>query len=946
MHVPILAIALATAAICLNAQVNPHARHMERAHPTPERVGIVLPIMPWILTPTVGGLFPNSNMIATEDDQLPAQNESSIAVNPRNPNNLIGSAVDYRGNSSTWAYYSFDGGRSWENVTLGRARPGWASANDPSVAFDRRGVGYLCYGGFFREGNVQFGENGIFVSITPDGGRTWDQRHIPVIIHTGQQTADSAFEDKYYVHVDTSSSSPYVDHIYIPWKRVVNADSSTQIVIAKSTDGGVSWLPPVPVSNRFPKTSEDTTFGQSFPLARTGPDGAVHVVWNSGTERAIRYARSTDGGLTFSTPTIVQRYTSFGVKSAISGQVNSRVKGVVRAEAYPTLVVDNTTGPRRGWLYLVWAADTLPNVYFSRSSDQGATWSPAVFVHSDTANDQFWPWIALDPLNGDLGVMYFDSRNDSANILVETYVSYSANGGETWVDRRVGDGINDLRLNPFSGNTFAGDYSGCDFYNGVIHPSWVDMRNSVVNRADNDVYTARVRVRAPAPPAPFRAVTLLDTITSIRLTWDPVTTRTFGQPLNVSALTYLLYRDDALIATLPGTAATYLDTDRTPYTLYRYAIRSVADADTSGPVQDSAWSGGSPQPGVARLLAVRGTEDGQLVYTVVLPQKRADGVNPLVSLTGVRLWAECLNGTFNITLPVAATDTGATKEFTFAPGPHGWFKAWVSAVDANTEVSASSDSLAAFAGSLQPYTERFDTLPNYHIVEGSWNRTQNFAFSQPASFTDSPNGQYLARRRDEVWLYPIRVQAGNALELSYRVAAFVARLDSAIVEYRYGNAGAWLRASSHNAEDDARWADTTKGDDAWRFITARLAQPKSDGDTAYMRLRFTSNLTLQSDGAYFDDLGVAQVTSVGEDGPRIVGVFPMPANKHAVIGIGGEFGVSTISLHSVHGQLHSTQWQQHGNTVVIDVSNLPNGMYVVTLRNLQRQVTVPVIVMH
>lgn len=938
----LLAVALTATA---TAQDNPHARHMERAHPTPEVFGNALPVMPWVLTPSVGGLFPNANMVIDENDQLPAQNESSIAVNPRNPNNLIGSAVDYRGSSSTWAYFSFDGGRTWDNVSLGRARPGWSSTNDPSVAFNRNGTGYLCYGGFNRTGNAQFGENGIFVSITTDGGRTWSQQHIAVIIHTGQQTADSAFEDKYYVHVDTSSTSPYVDHLYIPWKRVINSDSSTQIVIAKSTDGGATWLPPVNVSNRFPQTSEDTTFGQSFPLARTGPDGTVHVVWNSGTERAVRYAKSTDGGATFSAPSIIHRYTSFGVKSSRAGQVNSRVKGVVRAEAYPTLVVDNTNGPRRGWLYLVWSADTIPNVYFSRSSDNGASWTPPVVVHSDTANDQFWPWIALDPLNGELGVMYFDSRNDTANILVETYVSWSNDGGTTWVDRRVGDGINDLRLNPFSGNTFAGDYSGCDFYGGVIHPSWVDMRNSVLNIADNDVYTARVRVRAPAPPVPFTAQTLVDTVNAIRLSWGAVSSLTFGQPIDPTSVQYNLYRDDELIATLPGTTTTYLDGDREAYRLYRYEIRALAANDTSGPVRDTAWAGGSPLPGACQLLRMVGTEDGRLQLTVLMPTKRADGVNALVNLEGVAVNIRNVKGLTAKVFAVPPSDTGTVKMFTIEAPGDGWYDGWVLAVDANDRQSASSDTLFAYTGSLAQYVERFDTVPNYRVVEGAWARTENFAFSQPASFTDSPNGPYAARRRDEVWLYPMRVRGNNTVELSYRVAAFVARLDSAIVEYRYGHQGRWLRAAAHNAEDEARWADTTKGDDAWRFIAVRCAPPRFDGDTLYTRLRFTSNLTLQSDGVYFDDLGTALVSSVHDEAPRIMGVHPFPANKHVVLGIAGELNVSQITLLSIHGQHTEASWQQHGSTIVVDVSGVPNGMYMAKMDGRHGVLTVPVMVM-
>ncbi|MBK9181960.1 MAG: exo-alpha-sialidase [Ignavibacteria bacterium] len=223
----------------------------------------------------------------------------------------------------------------------------------------------------------------------------------------------------------------------------------------------------------------------------------MHLVWNSGTEDALRYARSVDGGATWSAPRIIHTYKPFGTKSTINGQTNSRVKGVVRAECYPTLTIDNTGGARNGWLYLTWAADNYPNVYFSRSTDNGTTWSPARIVHSDTTNDQFWSWISLDPTSGEIAIMYSDSRDDVDNILVNTYVSWSSDGGTTWLDRRIGDDVNDLRRNPFQGNTFAGDYSGCDFYNGVVYPSWVDMRNTYVNPADNDVFTAIVDTRPP-----------------------------------------------------------------------------------------------------------------------------------------------------------------------------------------------------------------------------------------------------------------------------------------------------------------------------------------------------------------------------------------------------------------------------------------------------------------
>ena len=200
-------------------------RYMESAHPTPD-IGREIPLTPMIPMITNSltnpSFFDDVNMITAETDQLPVQNESSIAVNPKNPMNLIGSAVDYRASSSAWVYYSMDGGRTWKNINLGKPPKMTTSSNDPSVAFSRDGTGYLVYGAFGDRSKAS-PENGVFFARTTDGGVTW-AKHIPVIQHLGEQTPDSTFEDKYYIWADNSPTSPYVDRLYIPWKRVIHSN--------------------------------------------------------------------------------------------------------------------------------------------------------------------------------------------------------------------------------------------------------------------------------------------------------------------------------------------------------------------------------------------------------------------------------------------------------------------------------------------------------------------------------------------------------------------------------------------------------------------------------------------------------------------------------------------------------------------------------------------------
>ena len=912
--------------------VEARRRSIERAHPTPNPDALKykhVPKVPFVQEEVrFPSQFLNADMIADEQDQQPMQNESSIAVNPTNPSNLIGSAVDYRGASQTWAYFSTDGGNVWKNVKLGYPHPSWKSTNDPSVCFDHLGRGYLCYGGFNVGSTPQFGENGVFVSITNNGGETWGPTHVAVIEHLGTQTADSAFEDKYYIHADTASSSAFRGNLYIPWKRVINSDSSTQIVISRSTDRGLTWSAPVPVSNRYPHTSEHATFGQSFPLARTGPDGSLHVVWNSGTENAVRYARSTDGGLTFSEPRILHTYKPFGEKLEVEGTVNSRVKGVVRAEAYPSLAINNTGKQNNGHLYLVWAADNPPNVYCSVSTDNGSNWSAPKVVHSDTANDQFWSWIAIDPTNGDIAVMYFDSRDDEQNILVNCYVSYSNNDGKTWTDRRVGDSENDLRNNPFTGRVFAGDYSGCDFYNGIVYPSWVDMRHTTTtNTANSDVYTAIVNTRAPQAPAMMAAHTIADAPTSIDVQWSAATALAFGQPIPPNAQ-YLLYRDGVLIQSLPLGTTQYHDNGLDAYREYTYSLTVATTTDTSATRSASAFAGGWKLPAGPALVQSRGKDSISLPFValdVTMPKVRLDGVTPLVNLSSLH----AIIGSDTLRFALNKTDTGRTIHFEVPIKADGWHQVTVGVSDDNGNNSPLSDTAVVFAGSMLWQQETFDSLPNYWVQKGEWGLGA-FAYSAPSSFTESPAGEYGRTQRDTVLLYPHRTEAwipeNNALVLSWRVAAFIDPSDTAFLEVkRYGaNPHDWQTIEWWNSSIEPRWTDTTKGVDAWRF--GKYVFDLST-DTLQLRLRFRSNLTKHSDGLYIDDITWETATSVQEVTSLATSVFPQPATSTLLVELANASDVTNCIVTSIEGAHTLAPWHQQNHTLVLDVSNLPNGVF-------------------
>ncbi len=916
---------------------------MERAHPTPE------PQKPQVRTKTLAEplttpIFENVNTITPVDKESAAQNESSIAVNPTNPQNLIASAVDYRNNSETKVYVTHDGGRTWENKFLGHVEQGWRSSNDPSVAFDAEGVAYLCYGGFGNtsSGDVLWGENGVFIARSFDEGRTWEA-HIPVIKHEGQMTLDSVFEDKYYISVDNSPESPYYRHIYNPWKRMSPRDSATQIVLSKSTDQGAAWSTPVPVSPRKPGTSLDTTYGQSFPLAATGPEGTVYCVWNDGIVHGVGFAKSTNGSKSFTEPEIIHHYEIFGETKLLEGQgYLHAVKDTVRAEAYPVIDVDiYDTSPRKGTIYLCWSADRVPNIYFSKSTDKGETWTEPVIVHSDTTNDQFWQWMDIDPMNGDLAIMYLDSRNDPDNILTECYVSYSSDGGETWIDRPASDMSSDLRQNPFR-RQFAGDYNGLAFYDGIIYPSWVDMRNAEDNINDDDVFTAIVNTRAPKPPKNFEVQLIPEEPDRLVLSWQAPAEKVFGQELKKEDFHYVLYRDGEEHKEVESSENSLLDSSLTPFEKYQYSLCAVVDEDTSRKVTDSSFAGGAKEPKAPKIVYKSGSESNEITLMIRMPSRRIDDVTPLVSLDKAYIYRD---SELYETLELEKSDTSKIIKFTDNVDEEGYYRYKVKIrnsfdnPDIDPQESDFSSEEIVFAGKIEnSFTENFDSppLPRY-LITGDWGTADNFAKSAPFSMTESPDGNYEDRQNTYMLVFPVLADS-EFMQLSFWHAALVSYQDSAIVEYSVNNTKDWEILEFYNQRKYEPWGKDGLNSEDWKRETIDL--PEMSDDTLFVRFRFTSNAFMNNDGWYIDDATISEASSVKDSKPNEgnMEIYPNPSSDILNIYFYNMnfTSVKNISLFNIFGREISVEksiknWDK--NSLTIDVSNLNSGVYILNIQS-------------
>lgn len=446
---------------------------------------------------SAAGFTPRANPGATKSVSVGAnvdasnepgpQSETSIAINPSNPSQLVAGSneidrLPMRG------YFSSDGGATWGGVDLPLPPPiaknGFDFGSDPGVAWDTRGnVFYSYIVVFFGTGG---GINGTEMAVarSSDGGRSYTTTFFNL------QTGEGQFNDKPMIAVDTNPASPHRDTVYVAWDNNDGSSASgNNLLVSHSTDGGVTFSAPVIAS---PTGGGPKSVIGADPFV--GPDGTLFVAWHDTLNSAIVTSSSTDGGLSFGpTHTIAPTAAQFdiGIPSMASR----------RALVYPACGADTSAGPNRGTLYCSWTDSTAANgtdIFIARSTDGGVTWSAPVRANDDPAglaNDQFNQWLAVDPANGSVDLSWNDTRNDPAHLTTDIFFTRSTDGGHTYAANvQVTPAPTDETCcGADLGNQY-GDYEGIAALGNVIHPVWTDRRASVVSLGE-EVFTATIKVK-------------------------------------------------------------------------------------------------------------------------------------------------------------------------------------------------------------------------------------------------------------------------------------------------------------------------------------------------------------------------------------------------------------------------------------------------------------------
>jgi hypothetical protein len=392
--------------------------------------------------------------------------ESAIAVSPADPNNVV--AGTNGPGSGQKMHYSRNGGETWTQVEL----PLGGTCCDPSVDWSSDGT----YAYTSALGNCGGAGCAIYFYRSDDDGRTWDS--------LGRQTPRTVIaasgSDKEYIHVDRYSGSPYQDNIYVAWHQ-----SNVQY-FAVSTDFGRTFT-----TQSFSGTTSNRGIGSDIT---TDHNGHVYYIWPGTNSRTIRLAKSTNGGVTFSSPSIVAS-TNAGYDFPIPSFETRRVFIHVSADA------DLTGGTYNGSIYAAWT-DTLgaesstpannhARVQVAYSRDGGATWDVTTPHETDdiASVDRWHPWLTVGS-DGTVHVIFYDTRRDPTRTSVDLFYSFSAGGAMQWSDPiRV-----TTEMSPNIADSFEyGDYSGLDIVMSDLIAIFTDNRDESGGSNESvDVYAAGI----------------------------------------------------------------------------------------------------------------------------------------------------------------------------------------------------------------------------------------------------------------------------------------------------------------------------------------------------------------------------------------------------------------------------------------------------------------------
>jgi hypothetical protein len=321
----------------------------------------------------------------------------------------------------------------------------------------------------------------MLVSKSTDGGLTWGDPTVLIdetsdfnLNDKNSLTADPTNSNFVYAVWDRSRLPSDRMNINALHSFAFRGD----IIFTRTTNGGASWEPAraifEPNANLFTIGNQivvlpDGTLVDVFNLIR---GAGLQPSPNQFSQAVIR---STDKGVTWSAPIPISSEQSLPVRDPETGQP------VRAGTFLPDIAVNPSTGTLYVvWADGRFSGGVHNDIALSTSTDGGLTWSSPVKVNQTPTNvpagnrQAFTPSVHV-ATDGTVAVTYYDFRNNTAAIDLPThYWAVHCHGGcaaaANWGAETHIAGPFDMKEAPFARGFFLGDYVGLDNVGSTFTP--------------------------------------------------------------------------------------------------------------------------------------------------------------------------------------------------------------------------------------------------------------------------------------------------------------------------------------------------------------------------------------------------------------------------------------------------------------------------------------------
>jgi hypothetical protein len=386
-------------------------------------------------------------------------NEPYSIVDPTDPDTILAGwndacSIDFGTQWQGFAY-SRNGGVAWTDSMVpgypedtsveGQASPLFgrqSAAGDPIAAFDNDGNLFVGGIAFNFEGAINgdvyvatYGTDPPTCAATTCPGYPVDYLRTRIVGKgTPSRNFQGVFQDKPMLEVDRTGG-PNDGNVYVCWSRFTGLGQN-KVFFSRSTDTGQTFSRPIAIS-RAPGIH--TVQGCDIAIEH---DGDIYLTFrtfddpSSGASAALAFARSANGGQSFSTARKIQDIVPYfpfdsGQRDCGDGPFLCPADFVFHRVPLEPRVTADQTGELPG-VYLTYneirpgsteESATSYNsagpglvgqslVFVVRSLNDGASWSDPVAVAPDPLGHQFFP--DIDAFEGELGVVWQDNRTDPA----------------------------------------------------------------------------------------------------------------------------------------------------------------------------------------------------------------------------------------------------------------------------------------------------------------------------------------------------------------------------------------------------------------------------------------------------------------------------------------------------------------------------------------------------